>query len=160
VQLFGHQAEKLPADVPGDAMIEFAATRPITIEIENGMLWLTMRVVSLSQPEGTALTRFIVRAGYRPEINGLDARLVRDGHLSISGPGMSMRERFPIRALFNKILSEQRHIPLTTPRLIEHPATQGLAISQLELRDGWIALAISPETTTRVAVGTRFGVNR
>jgi hypothetical protein len=160
VQLFGHQAEKLPADVPGDAMIEFAATRPITIEIENGMLWLTLRVVSLSQPEGTALTRFIVRAGYRPEINGLDARLVRDGHLSISGPGMSMRERFPIRALFNKILSEQRHIPLTTPRLIEHPATQGLAISQLELRDGWIALAISPETTTRVAVGTRFGVNR
>ncbi|MFG0289835.1 MAG: hypothetical protein ACF8CQ_16765 [Rhodopirellula sp. JB044] len=160
MELFGREAPELPEDVPADAMIEFAKTRPVTIEVENGKLWLTLRVVSLSQSNGPALRRFIVRAAYRPQIAGLDARLVRDGHLSISGPGMSMRQRIPIRAVFNKILAEGRHIPLTTPKLIEHPATQGLAISQLEMRDGWLALAISPETSSRVAVGVRSAVTR
>ncbi|MCM2369809.1 hypothetical protein [Aporhodopirellula aestuarii] len=160
MELFGREAPPLPSDVPTEAMIEFAPTRPVTIEIDNGKLWLTLRVVSLSQGEGPSLRRFIVRAAYRPEIDGLDARLVRDGHLSISGPGMSMRQRIPIRAVFNKILTESRSIPITTPKLIENPAVSGLAISQLELRDGWLALAISPETSTRVAVGTRSVVNR
>jgi len=160
MELFGREAGELPEEVPADAMIEFAATRPITIEVDDGKLSLTIRVVSLSQPDGAALRRFIVRGTYRPEINGLDAHLVRDGHLSISGPGMSMRQRIPLRALFNKILSESRTIPLTTARLIEHPAAQGLAISQLELRDGWIALAISPETSNRIAIGTRSAVPR
>lgn len=160
MELFGRDAKALPEDVPAGAMIEFASTRPVTIEIENGKMWLTLRVVSLSQGEGPSLRRFIVRAAYRPEIDGLDAKLVRDGHLSISGPGMSMRQRIPIRAVFNKILAEGRSIPLTTPKLIEHPATNGLAISQLELRDGWLALAISPETSTRIAVGARSVVTR
>ncbi|TWU02056.1 hypothetical protein [Neorhodopirellula pilleata] len=153
--LFGRDNIELPDDVPADARIEFAATRPITVEMDEGRLTLTLRVVSLSQDDGTSLKRFIVRADYRPEIDGLSAKLVRDGHLSVSGPGMSMRQRFPIRALFNKILSESRTIPLTMPRLVEHPAAQDLAISQLEMRDGWLALAISPNTSPRVAVGTR-----
>ena len=155
LMLFGQEVQPLPEDIPADAMIEFAATRPITVEMKNGKLMLTLRVVSLSQAGRNKLRRFIVRAGYRPEIDGLSAKLVRDGHLSISGPGMSMRQRFPIRALFNKVLSETRSIPLTLPRLIEHPATQDLAISQLEIRDGWLALAISPASEKRVAVGMR-----
>ncbi len=155
LELFGQDISQLPEDIPADAEIEFASTRPITVEMEDGKLTLTLRVVSLSQAGRANLRRFIVRASYRPVIDGLQARLVRDGHLSVSGPGMSMRQRFPIRALFNKVLSETRSIPLTLPRLVEHPATQDLAISQLELRDGWLALAISPNTSQRVAVGMR-----
>lgn len=155
MSLFGRDGVEFPEEIPAEAKIEFAATRPITVEMQDGRLTLTLRVVSLSQDDRSSLKRFIVRADYRPEIDGLSAKLVRDGHLSISGPGMSMRQRFPIRALFNKVLSENRSIPLTMPRLVEHPATQDLAISQLEMRDGWMALAISPNTSRRVAVGTR-----
>ena len=155
LDLFGRDGVTLPEDIPADAVIEFAGTRPITIEMDEGKLVLTLRVVKLEQPDSARLSRFIVRATYRPEIDGLKARLVRDGHLSVTGPGMSMRKRFPIRALFNKVLSESRAIPLTLPKLTDHPATQGLAISQLELRDGWLALAISPNQSARIAVGTR-----
>lgn len=155
MELFGQAAQPLPSDVPGDAMIEFASTRPVTVEIEDGKVWLTLRIVRLSEPDGPALTRFIVRAGYEPRVEGLNAHLVRDGHLSISGPGMTMGQRIAVRALFIKILSEQRPIPITGPRITEHPAMQGLAISQLELRDGWLALAISPESSPRVAAAAR-----
>ncbi|KLU04630.1 putative transmembrane protein [Rhodopirellula islandica] len=149
--LFGKDGVALPEEVPGEAEIAFSPTRPMTIEIEDGKMWLTLRVVRLSQPGSPKLTRFIVRAAYKPEIDGLNARLVRDGHLRVSGPGMSMRQRLPIRAIFNKVLAEDRVIPLTTPKLIEHPAMQDLAVSQLELRDGWLALALSPVEAPSVA---------
>ncbi|PHQ36579.1 hypothetical protein [Rhodopirellula bahusiensis] len=153
--LFGKEGAALPEEVPGEAEIAFSPTRPMTIEIEDGKMWLTLRVVRLSQPGSPKLTRFIVRAAYKPEIDGLNARLVRDGHLRVSGPGMSMRQRLPIRAVFNKVLAEDRVIPLTTPKLVEHPAMQDLVVSQLELRDGWLALALSPEAAPSVATRPR-----
>lgn len=156
-QLFALEQLGLPNDeddeheLAADTQIQFAATRPVTIEIEDDLLWITLRVMRLSREGGIDLRRFIVRAAYRCEVDGLSARLVRDGHLRISGPGMSMRDRLPVRAIFNKVFSTRRPIPLTPPRLAEHPAMEGLAITQLELRDGWIGLAIGPEATPRVA---------
>ena len=156
-ELFAVEQLGLPSDeeddhdLGADTVIQFAATRPVTIEIEDDVLWITLRVMRLSREGGIDLRRFIVRAAYRCEVEGLSARLVRDGHLRISGPGMSMRERLPVRAIFNKVFSTRRPLPLTPQGLAEHPAMEGLAITQLELRDGWIGLAIGPEPVPRVA---------
>ena len=147
-----NQSVDVPEDLPDGVEVQFAETRPMTIEIDDGRLWMTLRVRSLSRDGGRPLTNFIVRAAYRAETNGLRARLVRDGHLSISGPGMAMRERLPLRVIFNKVLSENRPIEVTLPKLNDHPAAEGLAISQLELRDGWIALAISEADQPRIAL--------
>lgn len=149
-KLFGRDMT-LPSDVPQDVTIQFARTRPITVEIEDGQLWVTMRIVRLSNGKGIDLTQFIVRAAYSPVVDGINASLVRDGHLRISGPGMSMRERLPVRAIFNKVLSSDKPLPLTLPMMAEHPAMQGLAVSQLELRGGWIGIAISEQAVPRVA---------
>jgi hypothetical protein len=131
-----------------DTMIHFASTRPITVELEDDLLWITLRVMRLSREGAVDLRRFIVRAAYRCETDGLSAHLVREGHLRISGPGMSMRDRLPVRAIFNKVFSVNRPLPLVPARLSEHPAMAGLVITQLELRDGWIGLAIGPEMGT------------
>ncbi|MEM6366172.1 MAG: hypothetical protein AAF745_17205 [Planctomycetota bacterium] len=61
--------------------------------------------------------------------------------------GMSMRQRLPVRAVFNKVLAEDRALPLTLPALQDHPALADLVVTQLEMRDGWIAWAIGPEGT-------------
>lgn len=149
--MFG-QSIDVPADIPAGVSIQFARTRPITTEIEDGTLWVTLRVVKLKRGEGAPLRNFIVRAAYRPETNGLQAYLVREGHLRISGPKMSMRTRLPVRTIFNKVLSPDRPLPLTLPSLIEHPAMDGLVISQLELRGGWLGLAISESNSPRIAL--------
>ena len=149
---FGKGDLTMPDDIPDDVSVQFARTRPVTVEIEDGILWLTLRVLKLTRDEGLELTQFIVRAAYRPEIDGIHARLVRDGHLRISGPRMAMRERLPVRAIFNKVLSANREIPLTVPRFTESPASEGLIVSQLELRDGWIAIALSAEGAARIAL--------
>ncbi|EMI18321.1 signal peptide protein [Rhodopirellula maiorica SM1] len=153
--LFGKETATIPEDIPDDVMIQFAKTRPITVEVEDGKLWLTLRIVRLTRGETFDLRRFIVRAAYVPQVNGLHATLVRDGHLSISGPSLSMRERLPIRAIFNKVLSPNHGLPLTTEALARHPAVDGLQISQLELREGWIALSISEGDAARIATRPR-----
>lgn len=151
VRTFGDQSIQLPNDIPSDVLVQFSKTRPMTAEFDDGLVWVTMRIVQLRRHNRLNLTKFIVRATYRPVIDGGEARLVREGHLRISGPGMSMRERLPIRAIFNKVLSPNRPLPLTTAALADHEALRGLRISQLELRDGWIALAISEASEPKVA---------
>ena len=150
--MFGQSDIEVPDDIPENVCVQFARTRPITIEIEDGRLWLTLRIVRLNRNDRVDLTNFIVRAAYTPQIDGLQASLLRDGHLRISGPGMSMRERLPVRAIFNKVLSPNRPINLTLPKMVEHPAMENLAVSQLELRDGWIAISISEKDAPRIAL--------
>jgi hypothetical protein len=150
-EMFGRQGH-VPEDIPGDVMVLFARTRPITVEIDEGRMWVTLRIVRLTRTNHLDLTQFIVRACYKPQVSGMRASLVRDGHLRISGPRMSMRERLPVRAIFNKVLSPNQPMPLITSRLAEHAATEGLAVSQLELRGGWIAISISPGDAPRIAL--------
>ena len=94
----------------------------------------------------------IIKAAYRPQTDGLHAYLVRDGHLSISGPNMSMRKRLPARTIFNKVLSTNHMLPITPKTLQDREAFQGLAISQLELERGWIGLALSDAKPGTIAL--------
>ncbi len=66
-----------------------------------------------------------------------------------------MRERLPVRAIFNKVLSPTRELPLTLPVLTEHAAVKDLVVTQLELRDGWIGLAIGHDDAPRLALAAR-----
>ena len=132
----------LPDDLPEDTYIQFAKHRPITVEIERGKVYITMRVIRLNSGKRIRLRNFIVRAEYSPHTDGLSANLVRNGHLSISGPGMSMRQRFPVRAIFNKVLSPNRPLPLTSPDRLAERVPEGSRVNQFELRDGWIGISI------------------
>ena len=47
-KMFGQTIE-VPEDIPGNVTIQFARTRPITTEIHDGKLTVTLRVVKLSR---------------------------------------------------------------------------------------------------------------
>lgn len=142
--MFGATPSLVPEDIPSDVRVRFSSTRPITVEMEDGLLWLTLRIVRLENDNGLELTNFVVRASYRAQIDGLHAVLVRDGVLHISGPRMGIRERLPIRAVFNKVLNNDHVFPIVSESLADHPAADGLRVSQLDLIDGWLGLSISP----------------
>lgn len=144
-------ADEADQELANETHIHFAPTRPVTIEIEDDTLWVTLRVMRLHGARNLDLRRFVVRAAYRVQLDGMTAHLVRDGHLRISGPGMSMRDRLPVRAIFNKVFSNDRPLSLIPTGLQQHDGLQGLAITQFELRDGWLGLAIGPAVADRVA---------
>ena len=154
LQMFGVENHELPDDVPNDVQVQFARTRPVTVEIEDGQLWLTLRIVRITNDSGLDFDHFMVRANYQPVMDGMRTRLERVGSLQIEGRRMPLRERISVRAIFNKVLHKNRHLPLVASNLADHPAGANLTVGMLELTDGWLCMAICPtstESTTEVS---------
>ncbi len=152
--MFGRQPNSMIDQMPADVQVRFAATRPITIQWQDDRMTMTFRIVQLKAEGGVDLRHFIVRAFYRPQYEGLQASFVRDGHLSIQAPRLTMGQRLGIRAVFNRVFDEQQPIKITSDALIQHPALDRCEVNQLVLRDGWLAFAIAPQPsqpTTRTA---------
>jgi hypothetical protein len=152
--LFGVEDAAPPADLPDDVSIRFAGTRPITVEIDEDRLWLTLRVVRLTKTGEIDLSHFVVRACYRPVRDGLRSRLEREGPLKIDGPRLGFREKLPVRAIFAKVLASDKALPLVAARFRAHPAAEDLTVGLLELTDGWLSLSISPRPRAGEAVPT------
>ena len=78
--------------------------------------WPTRRlelILSLREVnhEGNPVRNFRVHAFYVPVLNGLEAEFVRDGALGIEGR-IGTGERARMHGVFNKVLSEDRKLPI------------------------------------------------
>lgn len=135
-----------PEDLPRDVQIRFAPSRPVSVEMVDNQLILTLRISELSQGPNK-IERFIVRSTYVPVADGLNAGLVRDGVVSIDGPRLAIRDRLPLRAIFAKVFVSRPQIPLISDSLVTDPRAVGLAVTQMEVRDGWMAIAIADSTS-------------
>jgi hypothetical protein len=144
------QRPELPSDTPHDVTLQFASPNPISIEFEDGKMWLTLRIASLEQPGRLHLKNFVIRSSYTRTIDGLQAELLRDGVISIDGHRLGARDRVPLRAIFTKVFSARTSIPMVAQSLLEDPRAQGLVVSQFEMRDGWLAIAISDQNGSEV----------
>ena len=149
---FGKENWERPQDLPEGVEVRFATSRPVSMEIEDNLVMLTLRIIQVKRGRAVDLRNVIIKAAYRPEVDGLHAYLVREGHLSITGPNMSMRKRLPARTIFNKVLSTNHSLPITPKGLDERDAFRGLAITQLDLERGWIGLAIGDSDAGKLAL--------
>jgi hypothetical protein len=141
----------LPSDTPHDVTIRFATPNPMSIEFEDGKMWLTLRLESLEQPGRIHLKNFVIRTSYTASVQGLQAELVRDGVISIDGHRLGSRDRLPLRAIFTKVLSARTSLPMVAQSLLEDPRAQGLEVSQFEIQDGWLAIAVSDRNGKQLA---------
>ncbi len=144
---------KLPDDAPQDISIRFADSRPITVQLSDGRLELTLRIAELSQTGRMRYERFIVKTRYVPVADGMYAALVRDedDYISVDGPRLRAMQELAVRAIFAKIFVSRSTFPLISPKWKDDQRAQGLAVSQVEVRDGWLALAISDQQSPHVA---------
>lgn len=135
-----------------DVTIRFNEARPITVEFEDNRMWLTLRVASLEQPGRIHLKNFTIRTSYLPTVDGLKAELTRDGVISVDGQRLAIRDKVPLRAIFSRVFSNRSTIPMVSDELLKDPRATGLAVSQLELRDGWLGIAVSESESPHVAL--------
>ncbi len=148
--LLGKKDWQAPEELPKDVLIRFAPSRPISVELIENQLVLTLRISELSQGKHK-FERFIVRSTYVPVAEGLKAGLVRDGVVSIDGPRLTMGDRLPLRAIFAKVFVSRPEIPLVSESLVADPRAKGLAVTQIEVRDGWLAIAVAEGTSPLAA---------
>ncbi|RMF38235.1 MAG: hypothetical protein D6753_16085 [Planctomycetota bacterium] len=136
--LTGQQWET-PEDVPDDILVRFASSRPITVRFVDGRAELTLRIAELSRPGKLKIQRFIVTSSYVPVAEGMNARLERDGVVQIQSRG----DRLALRLIFAKVFVAHPEIPLVAPAWQQDPRADGLEVSQVDLRNGWFAIAVS-----------------
>ena len=94
---------------------------------------------------------FAVHAYFRPLIDGLDVRLIRDGTLQFDGHSLRTGPRVVLHSVFGKLLPKDQEIPLLRRDLDSDPRLEGLMVTQLAIEDGWIGLALGPEYPGRTA---------
>jgi len=132
-----------------DATITFASRNAARVEFREGRLTVVLSVAHLASPPNH-WENFEVRAHYRPEIAEDRIQFVRDGVVQLIGP-MDMRSQIALRGVFSKTFSKSRPWRISAGFLKEHPSLADLTISQLELENGWLGVAIGPRRANSVA---------
>jgi hypothetical protein len=140
-------------DEQRETVFEFAKEDAVKFQIENGRLEVTLSMDSV-EVDGRRVRNFIVHGFYVPKVDGLTAELARDGWLGIEGR-LSSGERARLHNVFNAVLPAERAIPVVKLDAEEDDRLEGLMITQFVLEDGWLGVAIGPETSERVAERSR-----
>ena len=141
---------QLPEDLGSDVnetRIRFADSRPATVELVDGKLRLTLRIAEFSQGDRFHIERFIVTSSYVPAAAGMSAELIRDGVVEI----VSNHDRLKLRVIFAKVFVANPQIPLISESWANDPRSVGLAVSQVEIRNGWLSVAVSPADSDQAA---------
>ena len=134
-----------PEDIPDDISVRFADHCPIWVDLQDGRFRLNLKFAEFRREEGLLIKNFVVTSAYVPYADGLVSGLVRDpdSSIEIQAKHLPMRDRLALRVIFAKVFVSKPRLPLVSPEWAADPRAEGLAISQMELRDGWLAVAIS-----------------
>lgn len=125
-----------------DVKITFAAEDAICVRCQVGRMLVRVSIARLSN--GSRRWKgFKVRAYYRPNIDGQNAELVRDGVVELDTRG-SLGTQIVLRGIFSKAFSKNRPWKLTPESLVDDGRLADLAVTQLVIDDGWIGLALGP----------------
>jgi hypothetical protein len=153
-----HRPEMLQVKTENDDLsISFAARDAVRVRCEEGQVVVTLAVARLTR-ESQTWEDFRVRAFYRPVAGGRSATLVRDDVIHLIGDRIQGRAQIPLRGIFSRVFSKDQPVELIPDRVATDPRMSGLAVTQLEVEDGWIGLALGKDQPgRRPAVAQRPG---
>jgi hypothetical protein len=154
---FSPQPDAPPADLPQRAIVEFSKHDAVHVACDGDRVELTLNIVELRRGRDS-IRNVGVHAFFRPVIEGLEVKLVRDGNLQFEGAHLRTGPRLVLHSVFGKMLRKDQEAPLLTARLNEDPRLSGLMVTQLVIEDGWIALSVGPATPERMAWRTRAAI--
>jgi hypothetical protein len=148
------RASEPPADLPARAIIEFARHDAARVRCHGDMVELVLNIVELRKGRDS-IKNVGVHAFFRPEIDGLEVKLVRQGTLQFEGAHLRTGPRLVLHSVFGKLLRKDQEAPLLAKRLDGDPRFAGMMVTQLVVDDGWFALSLGPIVQDRVAWRTR-----
>jgi hypothetical protein len=136
-----------PMDVPEGVSIRLADRDGAKILFEDDQVVMELRVKRIAENDETLYRNFVVRARYRPVVEGLQVKLVRTGVLELSGDRLDFRQQIALRAIFSKVFSENRALTLLKDEHLDDPRVQGLAVGQIIMNQGWLGVSLVPGDT-------------
>ncbi len=149
----GNENGQIPADLPDNVEITFAEHDAVRINFDDDKATVTLRVAKLSIGRLRKWRDLTVRVDYLPQRNGLAARFDRDNgpdaYISISGQRLRFGDRIALNGVFSKTFPPESSISLLPKSFSEDPRLADLHVSDFNIDDGWIGLAIAPNPNYR-----------
>lgn len=139
-----------PDDLPARAKIEFAPFNAVRVHCRGDQLELVLNIREVAHGRDK-IRNFTVHAHFRPTLNGLDVRLIREGTLQFEGRNLRTGPRVVLHSVFGKLLRKDQEVRLLKEGLADDPRLDGLMVTQLVIDDGWIGLALGPQLEGRTA---------
>ncbi|MBN1395589.1 MAG: hypothetical protein JW959_11240 [Pirellulales bacterium] len=128
-----------------DVKITFARKDPVVVRCEGGQAEITLSIRRLSKSP-RQWKDFQIRAYYRPVVEGRSALLVREGVLSLIGDRLTLGSQIVLRGIFSHVLAKDAPLTLVNNPVISDPRLEYAKITQFEIEDGWIGIALGPKT--------------
>lgn len=126
-----------------DVAISFAVRDSLRIDCRDGRVAVTLSIARLEKSP-RVWRDFQVRAYYRVEVDGLSAKLVRDGSIRMIGRRISTGSQLAIRSIFGRVFSKNASRQLVPERIRSNPNMADQAVTQFDIDDGWVAFAMGP----------------
>ena len=139
----GKADPSLPEDLPEDAQITFAASDALRVRCDEDRVELTISLAELSQGK-RHWRNFSAQAYFRPEVDGLQVRLVRDTAIYLGGETLRGKPQVVLRGIFSKLMPRDRVWELLPSQWQSDPRLRGLELTQFTVVDGWVGLAVGP----------------
>lgn len=151
--------ESMPEPQREDVEITFAPQDAVRVRCAEGKIEVTLAIAKLS-----TATRdwhnFAMRVYYRPGSTDLSGELVREGSIYLSGEGLSTRSQIALRGVAAKLFPRNRSLPLAPERVANHPRLKDCEITQFEIQDGWIGVAVGPKRDRSEEISTAHVTDR
>jgi hypothetical protein len=141
---------EVPDDIREGVTVQFANEEAVRVRCEDGRFTVTIRIAELKGNRRNKWKNFTVRANYVPDAAQLNANLIRQGPLELEGKRIRPRDRIALSGIFEKVLSRTRPFNLINREIAESPQLQDLRVTQFVIAEGWIGVALGPQSRLRV----------
>lgn len=141
VKAFKLPPESLSEEYPSDLRVTFTKRDALIARFDDGHVELTLGIAELHK-RPKVWRDFQVRVFYRPQVQGLDVRFVRDGTVQLRGEHFGREPQIVLRGIFSKIFSHDRELVFLKSTLLADRRLAGLSVTQCVVTDGWIGLSL------------------
>jgi hypothetical protein len=131
-----------PGSLPDDLSVTFAPQNAIRVKCQNNRIELNLAIAKLEKPP-QKWQNFAVRVFYKPDLSAPGGKLMRDGTVQLVGQRLGPKAQLGLRGIFSKAFPQSRGLQVLPQRMTSNPRLADLRVSQFEIRDGWIGLALS-----------------
>jgi hypothetical protein len=135
-----------PSSLPDDLYVTFAPQNAIRVKCQDNRIELNLAIAKLEKSP-QKWQDFTVRVFYKPDLSTPGGKLMRDGTVQLLGQRLGPKAQIGLRGIFSKAFPQSRGLQVLPERILNNPRLADLRISQFEIRDGWIGLALTGKAT-------------
>ena len=137
-----------------NVIITFAEQDAVRVTCKDGRITIDLSIVWLERGR-RVWSDFLVRVQYRPRVEGLSAKLVRDRVIRLPDGHIPPSAQPQLRGIFSVVFPKYQSRQLVPDRIRNDPKMADLAVTQMDIEDGWIALAFGPKPSVARAQGSK-----